>query len=673
MDAPDGLRPLLTSLSRRMTPWADAEARLGEILPAATAYLGGDGLRPYAAWTGNHGVRLAGIVPAGLPFPPLLADVLGGTYGVATVRREGPFVEARLPGGPRLAARLRVPRLLLVGLGDTERYRGARLPLGVARLAQWLRFTHAARVVACDYNLLSAPLDTVGAHLDGSRFDLVGVSVNFGQWGMLEELATLVNVHRPPLVVLGNILAAFSPERAAGLFRATEAGRLFVATGLGERPLEQLCRQHRDPGAWPGIAGLARPRRGIAPAGRALPPDLVFPDDAMLLDVAGRGGQLALETSFGCQYGACTFCPRDHRGDGWSRGHRATVLATLERLAPSGAPLSLVDEEFFGAEGLADPPAAEPAAAAILTACRRLGIRYEIYTRVEQLFDRRRSPVWNTSRARLLATEAGAMSRVFVGVESGSPGQLRRYGKGQTVAETVDALRVGSALGVPLEFGFITFDPLLTRRELAENITFLGRRDIIVPAVPGSVQDRVGFVEAYLGGIRPRISGRPLYQHVAYMATELEILAHSRYESRLRRRDPELLDGTYDPGFARYGVTYRDPLVSETAGWCRVWTEGMFAPVYEARMAARARGTHAPADAATSLVARYRDATFALLIGLTALLMPGTAVEAQTPPGCPALSGDDPVRWLGALARATLPDGPEVTFDLALRVRRRGR
>jgi len=231
------------------------------------------------------------------------------------------------------------------------------------------------------------------------------------------------------------------------------------------------------------------------------------------------------------------------------------------------------------------------------------------------------------------------MRRVFVGVESGSPAQLRRYGKGQTVAQTVDALRVASMLRVPLEFGFITFDPLLTPPELAENIAFLARRAVLAEPGHGPVSDRVDLVASYLGGAALTASRVPLYRHVAYMATELEVLAYSRYAALLQRRHPDLLDGSRDPNFARHGVTYANPGVGAVAAWCRVWAEGMFTPVYQARMALRVAPSPEQVSASAALVLRHRDATFALLLALTVTLLPQTTAQLATvlpPPGLPA-------------------------------------
>ncbi|MBL4844323.1 MAG: hypothetical protein JKY65_02250 [Planctomycetes bacterium] len=548
-----------------------------------------------------------------------------------------------------------------------------------------------------DYSLQNAPLELIGEAL-AHRPDVIGVGVNFGQWRLLEELAEFVERETtswssPPVVVLGNILAAFSPDEAAKPFRrATAEGRVLVATGLGERPLERLCRCLDRPDSWADIQGLAfptlsAPQHGTPQRSTSIPllgvtldrttaPSLVAPDDALVIAVATQGGQVSLETSLGCQFGACTFCPRSHKGKGWLRSETAVCVAILERMSHLPSPhggsvaVSLVDEEFFGAEGLADPPPRQLPAARILTALKDLGLRYEIYTRLEQLFDRRRSREWNLQRATLLAEAAPQMRRLFVGVESGSPSQLRRYGKGQTVVQTIDALRVASRLAAPLEFGFITFDPLLTPEELAENLVFLARTDVLCDPASSETSVAIAEVGRYLDGAELPYSGEPVYQHVAYMATELEVLANSRYADYLHRKRPDLLDG-YDPAFCRFGTRY-DQGVGEIASWCRVWTEGMFTPVYQARMAARSAGPGGAAES-EALVRRYRDATFALLVALTRQLFPGLSLPSLSVP----MQLDEIASWevshlladLSILVTRSTP----TNFDLSVRERQRDR
>ena len=221
-----------------------------------------------------------------------------------------------------------------------------------------------------------------------------------------------------------------------------------------------------------------------------------------------------------------------------------------------------------------------------------------------------------------------------------------------------------------MEFGFITFDPLISPAELAENVALLARTDIICAPHPGGVEDRVERVRRYFAGDELTAAGMPLYRYVAYMATELEVLAHSRYADHLRRRRPDLLDGDYDPSFARHGVRYDDERIAEIANWCRVWTEAMFTPVYEARMTAR---TASADSSAVELVTRYRDATFTLLVQLTRALLPELDEQlAGVPMRHELLVDGPPHELLAGLAEATLP-GRNPQFDLRLLGQRRNR
>jgi len=692
----------LLRLAAEARPWSQAEEEFQTT--CGDGMLGGDPLRPYFAHVTDSQVTVSAVRRPGLPDPPLITDLLSGRYSQPVIRDgatvtggmrcpDAVVADIHLAASPALSARLVLPRVLLIGLGDRDRYRGARLPLGVARLASWLRFTHAARVQVLDYSLLDGePADAITQSLN-ARPDVIGVGVNFGQWQMLAGLAQVIehgtaSWPASPVIVLGNILAAFSPREAAAPFsRARAGGKVLIATGLGEHPMQAVCRALDKPESWARIPGLVsasaratRNRTGTGPdgltlatAGTAAVPPLVAPDDALVLAVAGEQGQVSLETSLGCQYGACTFCPRTHKGAGWERNAPEVCAAILERwsrVRPPAAPavtVSLVDEEFFGAEGLQDPPLAELPAARILACLQDLNLKYELYTRLEQLFDRRKSREWNLRRARLLAEAAQHMRRLFAGVESGSSAQLRRYGKGQTLTQTVDALRVASALGVPLEFGFITFDPLLTPAELGENIAFLARTDVICRP---DARDPVSAAGNYLDGADLPASGEPVYRHVAYMATELEVLAHSRYASQLRRRHPELV-GSYDPAFCRFGVSYADAGIAAVASWCRVWTEGMFTPVYQARMAVRSVG-HDRAGEAQALVRRYRDATFTLLRELTRRYLPDVNLGASAQAAGPVPAGTcDEMALLAGLSAAVT--GHRATFDPRLLERRRDR
>jgi hypothetical protein len=286
--------------------------------------------------------------------------------------------------------------------------------------------------------------------------------------------------------------------------------------------------------------------------------------------------------------------------------------------------LSIVDEDAFGQEGM-DAGSHEPLIVSLVETAGPLGVGLEIYTRLEQLFSRRRARSASVDRLEQLRRMAPSLVRVFVGVESGCDSQLRRYAKGQTTSEAIDALRAGSLLGLPLEFGFITFDPLLSADELIENIEFLLRTDVLPSARPELDGEQI-YALLQSGSDGEKFRGGPVFARVAYMATELELFANSAYLRRLRKSHPELI-GAYDEAFARYAYRYRSREVGTIAAWCRVWTEGTFKPIYRMRLAGRAN--KGPSNPYENAIRRYRAATFGLLLSLAGRCLPSFGVRAR--------------------------------------------
>src|SRR6266850_2395362 len=589
-------------------------AAKGATLASEDVYFGGDSLRPYLTVSFNNQVWLVSRERPGLTRPRLVTEFDSGMFGpVRTV-----FGEPGLPGefirlisaGSLTSERLLVPKVYLTSLTNPSRYQTRRYPLNVGRLAQWLRFQHASRVLVADLALdFDGNVEDLFDDILSFKPDIVGISLNFGEFESLRELISLIrNANVRPIICLGNVLAAWAPEEATRICTGFE---LHISSSYGESDLEQLCLSFRK------TLQLSADRNDQS---IHWPTAIVLPDERLLADTLKQGGQVSIETSFGCQFSGCSFCPRSHRGKEWKRPAPQDSLAVVDSVAShvsgsngerSGV-LSFVDEEAFGEEGI-NGGDREPLIAKLVSTAGSHQVACEIYTRVEQIFDRQRKAAESLRRLQLLSQMMPALARVFVGVESGSDSQLQRYGKGQTTRDVVDALRAGSLLGLPLEFGFITFDPLLTQSEIVENLEFLAREDILLTPSPElGIEDICALVVSNDVSALPL--GDPIFNHIAYMATELELFANSSFFRRLSYAHPHLL-GQYDSSFARYDYSYQDPTVGEIASWCRVWTEGTFKPVYRIRLASRAlKGSSTPFH---SIIRKYREATFNLLLALT--------------------------------------------------------
>jgi hypothetical protein len=121
--------------------------------------------------------------------------------------------------------------------------------------------------------------------------------------------------------------------------------------------------------------------------------------------------------------------------------------------------------------------------------------------------------------------------RVYVGLESGSATQKRRYGRKETVADTAAALEVLRELGLDVDVGFIMFDPHLTVREMLENVRYFREGQLV--------------------------------KHNTWPFRPLVVNEGTLIKQRLAQQG--LLTGIQDPDFMAYEYTFSDPDVARIA------------------------------------------------------------------------------------------------------------
>ncbi|MFA5363547.1 MAG: TIM barrel protein, partial [Candidatus Omnitrophota bacterium] len=132
------------------------------------------------------------------------------------------------------------------------------------------------------------------------------------------------------------------------------------------------------------------------------------------------------------------------------------------------------------------------------------------------------------------------MKNVFVGMESGSNSQLKRYGKGVSSEEHRKALRILENLGIQIGIGFIPLDPMVTIDELEENVDFL--------------------------------VDTGLQYAVAHLVHQVRVFPGTGLYKMLKNK--KLLDGTYDPDWLVCGYHYQNADVAEILLILRKWEVG---------------------------------------------------------------------------------------------------
>ncbi len=489
----------------------------------------------------------------------------------------------------RLKARLKLPSVLLVSLFHPDMYPTARLTLGISYLASYLRQRHLASVKLMDCQFDVEVVDVM-EQIYRSQPDILGVSVNFGQFDLMEQLLDALydstKMSEPPLVILGNILPAMCFQEILKVYP-----QVVICRREGELALAELVRWGRDRSRWnqvPGIYYCSDQGRLISTPPRYLPlENLPPPALDTVPELFAHYGVITAEFSRGCQYNQCSFCPRSHKSSIWRTVPIASMLEHWEVFAQVFQHFNrmphvfLADEDFVGREN-ADATVRRITDFLDEAQARNLRMTFDASCRADQIFRQDRDTRWHLERGRLFQRcLQGGLARLFLGIESGASAQLLRYNKGSTVEEMVSAIRYLSLLGVRLRFGFIFFDPLMSVQDVIENIDFLGRTDIILPALPGaSIEEIYALVSSNHQQEIHQMSGPAVYEDVSYMVSPLEVLVKSRYHFDLQQQAPHMMSKQIDVSFARYSTSYVVPEIGIICKACQYWVNYCFPIVY---------------------------------------------------------------------------------------------
>lgn len=197
-----------------------------------------------------------------------------------------------------------------------------------------------------------------------------------------------------------------------------------------------------------------------------------------------RGGEVYVEGSRGCAYCACSICEcRDFLGSRipsykWRAKPIQTIIEDIRLLIKEGiSEFTFSDEDFIGSDDIGIKHA-EAFANTLLK--EKLHIHYRINARVHSIFNQTDNPYVRARKIRLLKIlQRSGMIKIFLGFESGSSEQLKRYNKGFSLSEFLSAKSILDQLSIDYELGYICLDPLMTLAELNDSLQFIQRYNCI--------------------------------------------------------------------------------------------------------------------------------------------------------------------------------------------------
>ncbi len=380
-------------------------------------------------------------------------------------------------------------RFLLIDIGyDCEELNE---PLGIEVLATYLH-THVSQIETKTY---SANVETMDYYtlLNREKPDVIGISTHINSWERLRGLYDVYcevcsNYNKDPVFIVGGILGTYEYEKVLAEYQNT-----ICIIGEGEEALSKLLIimanlqklvflnivNEVKVSNCPNVAYLDK--KHIVVTERSCLSELLCieePAEHPYLETVIRNrGIVRMESSRGCPWNACSFCVLKwkYAGMGWRPYPINKVVHEMIQLSSKGAKtIYFTDEEFLAGNyerlnelinrirdakitGLLDVNLEMIASTSVRALKGKYGIEEN---KIENLLIRMR--------------QVGFRS-FFLGIESGSNSQLKRFNKGDSVAESEDVLKLLKRCGIEADIGYILFDPLVSITELKESLEFLKR------------------------------------------------------------------------------------------------------------------------------------------------------------------------------------------------------
>lgn len=383
-------------------------------------------------------------------------------------------------------------KFLLIDIGyDCEELNE---PLGIETLLSYLRVYSPS--VKCD--IYSANFDNTeyGKFLFDFCPDVIGFSTHINTWDRFDRFYNISNKYfkksnKEPIYIVGGILGTY--EFSTVLERYSN---VICSIGEGEESISNLLNivatnknitiinliNNLLTNNCPNLALMVKDQV-ILTERRVLNnlEDLNICVDHRYLDsVISKNGIVRMEASRGCPWNKCSFCVLNwkYAGTQWRPFSINKIINEIIDLSSMGAKtIYFTDEEFIA------------------------GRKERLFTLISYIQQEKNKNAINPDVEFVASTSVQAISgkyeidkesikvllkkmkkvgfrSFFLGIESGSNSQLKRFNKGTTVSEIESTLRLLRELNIEVDVGYILFDPFLTIDELKDSLSFLKRNGL---------------------------------------------------------------------------------------------------------------------------------------------------------------------------------------------------
>lgn len=317
--------------------------------------------------------------------------------------------------------------------------------------------------------------------------DVIGFSISIGSYDLLDEYINDLLNHWGkadlPIILLGGSIATFAAKELLGKYPF-----VICVRGEGESSLNRIIdilikldkkheittveELHKVPNlSFINSEGTLEETDSVIEDLSALN----IPSRLLLPEIIQHRGIARAEASRGCPFGRCKFCAVASKyGDAlWRPIPIDRVVEDLKVISDIGA-LSVYfsDDDFFGTSlerinSLCEFIVNEKSRKTI-----NPNLNFFVSTRINSVLGEKLGGI-NKSKETLKRMKIAGFREIFLGIESGSKEQIRRYGKGTTNDKSIQAINLIKSQDISIDIGFIMFDKFIDIPQLQANIEFL--------------------------------------------------------------------------------------------------------------------------------------------------------------------------------------------------------
>lgn len=363
--------------------------------------------------------------------------------------------------------------VLLIDTGTTRKEYSE--PIGIETIASYISnaIVDLSSVELYGY-------ETVIAQISKKKYDIIGISAKIGSFDLVKKLIRYVENYSPETIIcIGDIYGTYAYEEILKWNK-----NIICMIGEGEKNWPILVevvklykKTYRDHlFAIKNIAYFFNGQIKINDRETIVDVNIArHPSRYLLKDILNKHGIAHLEASRGCLYGKCSFCGivQKYGNSQWRPFPDEFIYEELIRLSDAGVVSPyFTDEDFFGndinrveriAKGIID-----------LKESGRINPQLNFYfnMRVDSVVGNG-GVGYRRAREALSLLKSAGLREVFIGIESGSTGQIKRYRKNSEQMKSIKAIMTLNSLAIDVDIGFILFDPFMELSDLVANLDFI--------------------------------------------------------------------------------------------------------------------------------------------------------------------------------------------------------